>query len=141
MKLNLRPWFWLGTVALALSLTGNRLALTTPSPNVLRFAHTYTTESERAIIDAAVAEFEKAHPPLRIQQLVLNSETYQTIGWRLQFQARQQPDVYFLWQGYKVDYAVRNGWALDMSPYLSSSYLDQFVPTTIHRQPSRAVDR
>src|SRR2546422_11426337 len=95
---GLKKWLWIGAAGLALIFTGDRLRLASPNPNVLRFAHTFTTESERAIIDAAIAEFEKANPPLRVEQIVLNSEVYQTIGWRLQFQGRQQPDVYFLWQ-------------------------------------------
>lgn len=136
LNLNVRRWLWLGAASAGLILTGERLRLPSPNPNVLRFAHTFTTESERSIIDAAVAEFEQAHPPLRIEQIVLNSEVYQTIGWRLQFQGRRQPDVYFLWQGYKVDYVIENGWALDVSRYLSPGFLDQFVPAAVGLQSS-----
>jgi len=77
----------------ALLFGGDRLALTRPRPNSLRFAHTFTTESERAILDAAVAEFEQAHPGLRIEQLISNSETYNTVGWRLQFQRRLRSEI------------------------------------------------
>jgi raffinose/stachyose/melibiose transport system substrate-binding protein len=131
--LRLKYWLAVGAAALAVILTGDRLRLSSSNPNVLRFAHTFTTESERAIIDAAIAEFEKANPPLRVEQIVLNSEVYQTIGWRLQFQGRQQPDVYFLWQGYKVDYVIENAWALEVSRYVSAGFLDQFVPAAIRR--------
>jgi raffinose/stachyose/melibiose transport system substrate-binding protein len=118
----------------ALLFGGDRLALTRPRPNSLRFAHTFTTESERAILDAVVAEFEQAHPGLRIEQLISNSETYNTVGWRLQFQRRQPPDLYFHWQGFKADQCVERGWALDLAPYLSAGFVERFVPSSIRRQ-------
>ena len=105
-----------------------------PSPNSLRFAHTFTTESERAIIAAAIAEFETAHPAVRIQQTILNSEVYQTIGWRLQFRGRQPPDIFFLWDGYKAGYAIEQHWALDLKARLTPGFTDQFVPGTTRQQ-------
>ena len=101
--MSIKGWFLTGAMLLALWFTGDRLALPHPSPNRLRFAHTFTTESERAIIDAAIADFESTHPPVRIEQIVANSETYNSLGWRLQFQGRNQPDLYFHWQGFKVE--------------------------------------
>jgi ABC-type glycerol-3-phosphate transport system substrate-binding protein len=118
----------------ALVFTGHRLALPQPTPHVLRFAHTFTTESERAIIDDAVAEFEKTHPGLRIEQIISNSETYNTIGWRLQFQGRKQPDIYFHWQGFKANHCIERGWAMDLAPYLSPGFVEQFVPSALRRQ-------
>ncbi len=113
---------------------GQRLRLAAPSPNSLRFAHTFTTESERAIIAAAIAEFEAGHSGLRIQQTILNSEVYQTIGWRLQFRGRQPPDIFFLWDGYKAGYAIEQQWALDLKPQLTPGFTDQFVPGTTRQQ-------
>jgi len=118
----------------ALLFGGDRLALTRPRPNSLRFAHTFTTESERAILDAAVTEFEQAHPGLHIEQLISNSETYNTVGWRLQFQRRQPPDFYFHWQGFKAEQCIERGWALDLSPFLSKGFADQFVPAALRRR-------
>jgi len=123
---------------LALGFTGDRLLLHQPSPNTLRFAHTYTTESERAILRAAIAEFEQAHPGVRIEQIVSNSETYNTIGWRLQFRGRQQPDLYFHWQGFKVDYCIDQGWAMDLTPHLSPGFAQEFVPAAT-RQPRSGI--
>src|SRR5262249_53576271 len=68
--LSTRSWFWIGVTAVALVGTGQRLALPQRTPHLLRFAHTFTTESERAIVDEAVAEFEKSHPGLRIDQII-----------------------------------------------------------------------
>ena len=48
---RLKKRFWAAFLLVAVLLTGNRLALPQPSPNRLRFAHTFTTESERAIQD------------------------------------------------------------------------------------------
>ena len=132
--MSIKIWFLTGAVLLALWFTGDRLALPHPSPNRLRFAHTFTTESERAIIDAAIAEFESTHPPVRIEQIVSNSEIYNSLGWRLQFQGRNQPDLYFHWQGFKVEYCIENGWALDLTPFLRTGFADQFVPAAIQKQ-------
>lgn len=128
---------WFGPVLVLLVLTGERLLLRGTDPEVLRFAHTFTTASERAIVDAAIAEFERTHPPLKIEQTIQNSETYQTIGWRLQFQGRKQPDLYFHWRGFKVDYAIAKGWALDVAPYLSAGFLEQFVPALVVREQGK----
>lgn len=122
------------TAGLFLVAFGDRLRLTSPSPSTLRFAHTFTTESERAILDAAVGEFEAGHPGIHIQQTILNSEVYQTVGWRLQFRGRQPPDIFFLWDGYKTKYAIAQKWALDLKPYLAAGFADQFVAGTTHEQ-------
>ncbi|HVY70166.1 MAG TPA: extracellular solute-binding protein, partial [Verrucomicrobiae bacterium] len=117
----------------AVFLWGGRLRLSSPRPNLLRFSHTYTTESEQAILREVIEEFERAHPGVHVEQAIANSEVYQTVGWRLQFRGRQQPDIFFLWQGYKVEYAIEYGWALDVTPFLPPGFLDQFVPTAIRR--------
>src|SRR5262245_46328710 len=90
-----RTWFWLILALTAVAFTGNPLALSRPSPHRLKFAHTFTTDSERAILDAAIAEFHTTHPDIEIEQIISNSEVYNTVGWRLQFQGRNQPDIYF----------------------------------------------
>ena len=118
----------------ALALTGHRLTLTQPSPKQLRFAHTFTTESERAILDAAVAEFEQSHPDVRIQQIISNSEVYNTVGWRLQFQGRNQPDIYFHWQGFKVESCIERGWAMDLTRLLAPGFAEQFVAAALRKR-------
>ncbi|HAV62492.1 MAG TPA: hypothetical protein DCY13_09030, partial [Verrucomicrobiales bacterium] len=122
-----------GLLLLFVGFFGGRLRLASPSPDALRFAHSFTTESERAIIDAAIAEFEAAHG-VRIRQTILNSEVYQTVGWRLQLRGRQPPDIFFLWDGYKTGYAVDQEWALDLAPHLSPAYAKEFVPGTVREQ-------
>jgi raffinose/stachyose/melibiose transport system substrate-binding protein len=134
LGLRLKTWCWLAGFLAALASSGHRLALSESSPNRLKFAHTYTTESERAILDDAIAEFEAGHPGVRIDQIVSNSEVYNTVGWRLQFQGRNQPDIYFHWQGFKVEYCIASGWAMNLEPHLSSGFLDQFTPSAIQRQ-------
>ncbi len=132
--LKLTTWFRVGMVAAALLLTGNRLALPQPSPNRLRFAHTFTTESEQTILATVIAEFAANHPGVTIDQIVSNSEVYNTVGWRLQFQGRSQPDIYFHWQGFKVDYCIAHGWAMDLTPLLTPGWLGEFIPAAIHKQ-------
>ncbi len=132
-----RHWpalIWITCLMIFAIITGNRLRLAPNSPQSLRFSHTFTTESERAIIGAAIDEFKTTHPGITIQQTVLNSEVYQTVGWRLQFRGRQPPDLFFLWDGYKVDYAIRNQWALNVAPYLSPNFADQFIDGTTRTQ-------
>src|ERR1041385_4062377 len=132
--MKLKTWSLIGFVVFASVTTGSRLALSRPSPNRLRFAHTFTTESERRILDGAIAEFSGSHPGVAIEQIVSNSETYNTVGWRLQFQGRNQPDIYFHWQGFKVESCVERGWALDLTPFLSPGFVDEFIPAAIRTQ-------
>lgn len=110
---------------------GGRLKLSSNSPDSLRFTHTFTTESERGIIDAAIAEFKQHHPDITIQQTILNSEVYQTVGWRLQLRGRHPPDIFFLWDGYKTDYAIEEDWALNLGRYLTQQFSNQFVSGTV----------
>src|SRR5258708_19193548 len=93
--LKLKRGFGVAVLSVAFVLTGNRLALPQSSPNRLRFAHTFTTESEQAILARAIAEFAVSHPGVAVDQIVSNSEIYNTVGWRLEFQGRSQPDIYF----------------------------------------------
>jgi raffinose/stachyose/melibiose transport system substrate-binding protein len=132
--MKLKTWSLIGFVVFAFVTTGSRLALSRPSPNRLRFAHTFTTESERRILDGAIAEFSASHPGVAIEQIVSNSETYNTVGWRLQFQGRNQPDIFFHWQGFKVESCIENGWAMDLTPFLSPGFVDEFVPSAIRLQ-------
>src|SRR5439155_14352779 len=134
VDLKTRVWFWCGVVVVALALTGHRLTLTQPSPKRLRFAHTFTTESERAILDAAVAEFEQSHPDVRNQQIISNSEVYNTVSWRLQFQGRNRPDIYFHWQGFKVESCIERGWAMDLTRLLAPGFAEQFVAAALRKR-------
>ena len=121
-------------MSVAFVLTGNRLALPRPSPNRLRFAHTFTTESEQTILANAIAEFAAGHPGVTFEQIVSNSEVYNTVGWRLQFQGRSQPDMYFHWQGFKVEYCIDHGWAMDLTPFLAPGFPGDFIPAAIRKQ-------
>ena len=134
---RLKKRFWAAFLLVAVLLTGNRLALPQPSPNRLRFAHTFTTESERAILNACIAEFEAGHRGVTIEQIVSNSEVYNAVGWRLQFRGRNQPDIYFHWQGFKVESCIERGWAMDLAPYLSPGFVDQFVSAAIGKHGGR----
>jgi ABC-type glycerol-3-phosphate transport system substrate-binding protein len=113
---------------LALVLFGDRLLLSAPEKGEIRFAHTFTNASEAAVLNDAIAEFESLNPGTRIAQMVSDSDSYGTIGWRIQFQNRRQPDLYFQWGGIKVDTAVERGWALDLRPHLSDTFRAAFVP-------------
>jgi ABC-type glycerol-3-phosphate transport system substrate-binding protein len=132
--LKLRKWFGIAFLSVAFVLTGNRLALPRPSPERLRFAHTFTTESEQAILANAIAEFAASHPGVAVEQIVSNSEVYNTVGWRLQFQGRSQPDMYFHWQGFKVEYCIAHGWAMDLTPFLAPGFSGEFIPAAIRKQ-------
>ena len=132
--LKLKRWFGVAVLSLAFVLTGNRLALPQPSPDRLRFAHTFTTESEQAILANAIAEFGASHPGVTVEQIVSNSEVYNTVGWRLQFQGRSQPDIYFHWQGFKVEYCIDHGWAMDLTPLLAAGFTGEFIPAAVRKQ-------
>lgn len=126
----LRVILWVGVALFVLS-TGHRLRLARPDADRIRFAHTFTTESERAILDDVIAEFRRIHPNIRVEQSIANSEVYNSVGWRLQFQGRNPPDIYFHWQGYKVGVCIERGWAMDLTPHLTSGFVDQFVPAAL----------
>lgn len=129
-----KTWVALALLALALVLTGHRLRLSRPDPRVLLVAHTLTTASEQAAIQEAFRRFEATHPGVQVRQVVMNSETYQTVGWRLLMRSRRPPDVYFLWRGYKTDLAMRRGQALDMGPYLRPGVLAALAPAAVLRR-------
>ncbi|RME95883.1 MAG: carbohydrate ABC transporter substrate-binding protein [Verrucomicrobia bacterium] len=127
-------WMALAFLAVALVFTGDRLRLSRPDPRVLLVAHTLTTASEQEAIQEAFRRFEAAHPGVRVRQVVMNSETYQTVGWRLLMRSRRPPDVYFLWRGYKTELAIRRGQALDMAPHLQPGVLEALAPAAVLRR-------
>lgn len=129
-----KKWFAIVFLTVAVLLTGNRLALPQPSANRLRFAHTFTTESEQTILARAIAEFASSHPGVTVEQIVSNSEVYNTVGWRLQFQGRSQPDIYFHWQGFKVEYCIDHGWAMDLTRFLAPGFPGEFLEPAIRKQ-------
>src|SRR5207245_9309534 len=102
--------------------TARRTSRPQTSPTRLRLAHTFATESEQKSLANAIAEFAASHPGVAVEQMVSNSEVYNTVGWRLQFQGRCQPDIYFHWQGYKVEYCIDHGWAMDLTPFLAPGF-------------------
>ena len=88
---SVRPWLGLGALILALLLSGDRLMLSSPEPSQLRFAHTFTTASEREILDDAIAEFEaQAAWRAGAATLIPGLEAYLT-GTADTIGARQQP--------------------------------------------------
>lgn len=125
--MQVRPSLILIASACFVLLNYRRLALPSDPPELLRFAHTFTTASERAIINDAIVEFESLHPGTRIEQRVSNSEVYNNVGWRLQLRGRSPPNIYFHWDGFKTSEAIQRGWALDLTPYLSPGFIEQFV--------------
>jgi raffinose/stachyose/melibiose transport system substrate-binding protein len=127
-------WIWLALVGLAFVFTGHHLRLTAPDPHVLLMAHTYTTATEQAVLADAIREFEAAHPGIKVRQVVMNSEVYQTVGWRLVMRARRPPDIFFLWRGYKTALSIRRHQALDMRPYLDPRRVAELLPTAILRE-------
>ena len=109
------------------------------TPNELLFAHTYTTGAEQKIIEGAVADFEKSHPGVRIRQIVQNSDTYQTVGWRILFNGERRPDVFFYWDGYRMEQAIAQGQILNLKPYLEAGFTEQFVPSFLHQRADGAI--
>lgn len=119
---------------LALWAARERLSLSGAPADRLRFAHTFTSAAEQEILSAACAELERRHPGLRVEQVLTSSDVYDRIGWRLQHQGRSPPDVWFQWEGWKVEHAAARGWALDLRPHLSPGFLEQLAPAAVPTQ-------
>ncbi len=86
---------------------------------VLKFAHSVTSGSTKAIYDAVVDEFEALHPDVKIKQVVMDGPTYEKQGLQSMLQGGDPPDVFFEWAGQRLASKVRDGYVADLTEVLN----------------------
>jgi len=90
-----------------------------PEPRaVLKFAHSVTSGSTKPVYNAAVAEFEAAHPGVKVKQVVQEGHLYERQGLQSMLQGGDPPDVFFEWGGHRVLSKVRDGYVADLTDAL-----------------------
>jgi len=113
-------------MTIALSLTF--LASVASSATVLRFAHSTTGGPDKAALDKAIEQFEKANPGVQVKQNVMDDDIYQDMGLISMFTGGDPPDVYFQWGGWLVGEYARKGWAYDLTEALEEDgWKERFV--------------
>jgi len=97
---------------------------------VLRLATTQQGEQLRGPFREALAEFERAHPGVRVDVTEMDDDVYQKMGLLTLFVGGTPPDVYFQWGGYLVGRYAAAGYALDLTPEFPPEVRERYLPTT-----------
>jgi raffinose/stachyose/melibiose transport system substrate-binding protein len=101
--------------------------------SILKFAHSVTSGATKPIYDAACAEFEAAHPGIKVKQVVLEGSVYERQGLQSLLQGGDPPDVFFEWAGHRVLRKVRDGYAADLTGALNKGgWRGTFHPNAWH---------
>jgi raffinose/stachyose/melibiose transport system substrate-binding protein len=77
---------------------------------------------------AALAQFERAHPGVRVETVEMDDDVYQKMGLVTLFVGGTPPDIYFQWGGYQVRKWAAAGYALDLSDEFSPSQRARYLP-------------
>ena len=101
-------------LTLLLSLPSLGLAQQT----TLTIAHPLTGGASRAAFDEIVADFEAAHPDIKVEQISQDSSIYEDAGLITMLKSGDPPDIYFQWGGALVARDANEGFAADLTDAL-----------------------
>ena len=100
-------------------------------PVVLRLLHKWPEPNNMRFFRAAVAEFEAAHPGVRINMEAVADQPYKA-KIRVIMASGQIPDIYFTWVGEYTREFIRAGRVLDITKYLAAPEgQGRFAPATL----------
>jgi raffinose/stachyose/melibiose transport system substrate-binding protein len=123
------------TVAVATPAPATPLPATplpaTPAPataapigdGVLRIALSSPGEAQIAVWDDVAAQFEAAHPGVKVELNYVEDDLYSTIGLPNLLTGRNAPDIYFEWTGQRLANRYAEGYAADITPATQSGAL------------------
>ena len=120
MRKDRRRTAGMGVAALATALAlgvggGSVLAQDT----VLRISMGSPGEAGIAVWDQIAADFEAAHPGVDVQMDYQDDDLYETIGLLNSLASPNPPDIYFEWTGSRMAQRDADGYAADLSEYVS----------------------
>ncbi|MFN3649939.1 MAG: ABC transporter substrate-binding protein [Armatimonadota bacterium] len=117
----------LGAGSLAPALSGCRER--TESGITLRMVSTNHGERMREPFAAALREFEREHPGVRVRETTMDDDVYQKMGLVNLFVGGDPPDLFFQWGGELVRKYADAGHALDLTPFLPPEERERFLPS------------
>jgi ABC-type glycerol-3-phosphate transport system substrate-binding protein len=97
---------------------------------VLRFALTNPGERMRDSFHAAIRQFEREHPGVRVELIEMDDDVYQKMGLLTLFVGGTPPDVYFQWGGHLVRKYAAAGYAMDLSAEFPEAQQSRYYPST-----------
>src|SRR5882672_3458291 len=123
-----------GWRGLAAGLVVAALAAAAPSPVMadpveLRITHSMTGGTQKDVLDGIIADFEKAHPDIKVKQIVFDDDQYSDTGLITQLKSSTPPDIYFRRSGFPMQRDAKEGFAKDISAEMAEGgWKDSFLP-------------
>jgi raffinose/stachyose/melibiose transport system substrate-binding protein len=120
----------LGSVAI-----GGIAAIKGAEAGEVRITHSITGGAQKTALDAIIADFEKAHPDIKIKQIVYDDDLYSDTGLITQLKSSSPPEIYFQWAGGPIQRDAREGFALDLTAAMGDAgWKDSFIASAFSPQ-------
>lgn len=134
------PWMKFGCSALSFLALGSvalgAIAATGPAEaGEVRITHSITGGAQKTALDGIIADFEKAHPDIKIKQIVYDDDLYSDTGLITQLKSSSPPEIYFQWAGAPIRRDAREGFALDLTAAMGEAgWKDSFTASAFSPQ-------
>jgi len=90
---------------------------------VIRIGLPSPGDAGQAVWDAAIAKFKDANPDWDVELIIQDDDIYSTVGLQGLLTGGNPPDAYFEWAGARTAQRDKDGFAADLSSYISDSTL------------------
>jgi len=107
--------------------TGGALA----QDQTLRVAMGSPGEAGIRVWDSVAAQFEAAHPGVKVEMNYMDDDLYETIGLQNLLAGRNAPDIYFEWTGSRMAQRYADGYAADLTQAVTSGPLAGIVDPAV----------
>jgi raffinose/stachyose/melibiose transport system substrate-binding protein len=98
---------------------------------VLRVAMGSPGEAGIRVWNGVKAQFEAAHPGLKVEMNYMDDDLYETIGLQNLLAGRNAPDIYFEWTGSRMAQRYADGYAADLTAAVTSGPLAGIVDPAV----------
>lgn len=90
---------------------------------VIRIGLPSPGDAGQVVWDAAIAKFKEANPDWDVELIIQDDDIYSTVGLQGLLTGGNPPDAYFEWAGARTAQREKDGFAADLSSYISDSTL------------------
>jgi raffinose/stachyose/melibiose transport system substrate-binding protein len=124
--------FLIGILLVGCSSSGTSNSTEKEGEVTLTLLHRWPNEPFKSYFDQAIEEFKKENPEVNFNVIkVLNEDYKQKIN--VQLGGDSPPDIFFTWAGEYGEKFIRDGNALDLTPYIeeNGNWSDQIIPSAL----------
>ncbi len=104
--------------------------------NTLRVAMGSPGDAGIRVWDDIAAQFEAAHPDVKVEMNYQQDDLYETIGLNSLLAGRNAPDIYFEWTGSRMAQKAADGYAADLTEAVASGPLAGLIDDELYQAAS-----